>query len=165
MHCTASNQKITKQQLLNEFKARGWKNPGYHYIVYPSGTVEQLLGEDRTSNGVQGYNSTSINVAYIGGIDKAGKAVDNRTEAQKVALTTLLSELKQRYPNAHIMGHRDIWGKNPSHWKKYCPCFDAEEEYKNIGKQVEHLYEPIDLNRPESLLTKIRKLLPWGKNR
>ena len=27
------------------------------------------------------------------------------------------------------MGHRDIWGKKPSNWKKQCPCFDAEAEY------------------------------------
>lgn len=133
--------------------------------MFPDGKIESLLAEDLLSNGVQGYNSTSINVAYVGGIDSKGRAVDNRTESQRISMGSLLSELKQRYPNAHIMGHRDIWGKNPAHWKKYCPCFDAEEEYKNIGKQVEHLYEPIDLNRPESLLTKIRKLLPWGKNR
>lgn len=133
--------------------------------MFPDGKIENLLAEDKISNGVQGYNSTSINVAYVGGIDSKGKACDNRTGAQKDSLKILLSRLKTQYPNAHIMGHRDIWGKNPACWKKYCPCFDAEEEYKNIGKQVEHLYEPIDLNRPDSLLTKIRKLLPWGKNR
>lgn len=27
------------------------------------------------------------------------------------------------------MGHRDIWGKDKSKWKKMCPCFDAEAEY------------------------------------
>lgn len=30
------------------------------------------------------------------------------------------------------MGHRDIWGKNPSKWKKQCPCFDAEKEYADL---------------------------------
>ena len=163
MHCTASSQKLTLQQLRNEFKARGWKNPGYHYVVFPDGEIKCLLNEEEISNGVQGYNSTSINVAYVGGIDSKGKACDNRTDLQKAALVNLLVDLKRKYPNAHIMGHRDIWGKNPAHWKKYCPCFDAEEEYENIGKPIEPLYEPIDLNKPESLLTKIKKLLPWGK--
>ena len=32
------------------------------------------------------------------------------------------------------MGHRDIWGKNPKNWKKQCPCFDAEAEYKDVGE-------------------------------
>ena len=132
MHCTASNQKITKQQLLNEFKDRGWKNPGYHYVIFPDGKLEQLLSEDKVSNGVQGYNSTSINIAYVGGIDSKGNPIDNRTQAQKDKLFDLLILLKQQYPNAHIMGHRDIWGKNKNCWKKYCPCFDAEEEYSNL---------------------------------
>lgn len=91
------------------------------------------------SNGVQGYNSTSINVAYIGGIDSKGKAVDNRTDAQKASLKKLLKELRGRYPKAQILGHRDISpdtnhnGKVDS-WEriKECPCFDAMIEYKGI---------------------------------
>ena len=129
VHCTAGSQKQTKNDLLKEFKNKGWKNPGYHYVVFPDGKIEQLLDENEVSNGVQGYNSTSINIAYVGGIDRQGRAVDNRTEAQKMAFTELLTRLKNKYPNAHIMGHRDIWGKDKSKWKKMCPCFDAEAEY------------------------------------
>jgi N-acetylmuramoyl-L-alanine amidase len=114
---------------MREFKNKGWKNPGYHYIVFPNGNIEQPLSENEVSNGVQGYNSTSINIAYVGGIDNKGRAIDNRTEAQKNALLEKLTELKKRYPNAHIMGHRDIWGKDSRKWKKMCPCFDAEAEY------------------------------------
>lgn len=138
IHCTAGNQKQTLKDLLNEFKAKGWKSPGYHYVVFPDGKVEQLLDEKEVSNGVQGYNSTSINISYVGGIDSKGKPLDNRTEAQKVSLSRLLEALKRTYPNAHIMGHRDIWGKDPSKWKKQCPCFDAEKEYSNIGKHVSY---------------------------
>lgn len=136
VHCTAGNQKQTLQQLKDEFIRKGWKNPGYHYVVFPDGKLVQLLSEDKVSNGVQGYNSTSINVAYIGGIDKQGRPTDNRTQAQKDTLYALLMYLKQQYPKAHILGHRDIWGKNSKNWKKYCPCFDAEEEYKEINNML-----------------------------
>lgn len=132
VHCTASQHNLTLQQLQNEFKARGWKNPGYHYVIFPDGKIVQLLSEDKVSNGVQGYNSTSINIAYVGGIDKQGRPVDNRTQAQKDSLYNILMYLKQQYPKAHIMGHRDIWGKDSKKWKKWCPCFDAEQEYKEI---------------------------------
>lgn len=90
------------------------------------------MDENEVSNGVQGYNSTSINISYVGGIDGQGRARDNRTEAQKVALKELLTRLKTKYPNAHIMGHRDIWGKDSRKWKKMCPCFDAEKEYEYL---------------------------------
>lgn len=149
VHCTAGSQKTTLKQLENEFKAKGWKSPGYHYVVFPDGKIEQMLDESKVSNGVRGYNSTSINVSYVGGIDSKLKPVDNRTEAQKASLVTLLTELKSRYPDAHIMGHRDIWGKDPKKWQKWCPCFDAEAEYAEIGKVIQTpdstpLLEPIE---------------------
>lgn len=83
VHCTAGSQKTTLKQLENEFKAKGWKSPGYHYVVFPDGKIEQMLDESKVSNGVRGYNSTSINVSYVGGVDSKLKPVDNRTEAQK----------------------------------------------------------------------------------
>lgn len=139
VHCTAGSQKQTIEDLKAEFKAKGWKHSGYHYAVMPSGRIEQMLPEEEISNGVQGYNSTSINVAYIGGIDRNGKAVDNRTSEQKKSLVDLLKQLRQRYPKARIMGHRDISpDKNGNGiidpWEriKECPCFDAITEYKDI---------------------------------
>lgn len=139
VHCTAGSQKQTIEDLKKEFKNKGWQNPGYHYVVDPKGGVHQLLDEDRVSNGVKGFNSVSINVAYIGGIDSKGKAVDNRTEAQKQSLRSLLSILKKRYPNATIQGHRDFSPDKNGNGKvdpweriKECPCFEAKDEYKNL---------------------------------
>ena len=139
VHCTAGSQKQTIEDLKAEFKAKGWKHSGYHYAVMPSGRIEQMLPEEEISNGVQGYNSTSINVAYIGGIDGNGKATDNRTSEQKKSLVELLKQLRERYPRARIMGHRDISpDKNGNGiidpWEriKECPCFDAITEYKDI---------------------------------
>lgn len=139
VHCTAGNQHQRVTDLLAEFKRKGWKNPGYHYVIQADGTITQLLGEQFVSNGVKGYNSTSVNVAYMGGIDAKGNAVDNRTDAQKQSLITLLKELKGRYPKAQILGHRDI-SPDTNHngivdpWEriKACPCFDAITEYKDI---------------------------------
>lgn len=139
VHCTAGSQKQTVTDLRAEFKRKGWKNPGYHYVIMPDGTITQMLGEQFVSNGVKGYNQTAINVAYVGGIDAKGKAVDNRTDEQKQSLIRLLTELKGRYPNAEIMGHRDVSpDKNGNGivdpWEriKECPCFDAIDEYKNL---------------------------------
>lgn len=161
VHCTAGNQKQTLKDLLNEFKAKGWKSPGYHYVVFPDGKVEQLLDESQISNGVQGYNSTSINVAYVGGIDSKGKACDNRTDLQKTALVNLLANLKLKYPNAHIMGHRDIWGKNPSNWKKQCPCFDAEAEYSSIGKPKVSYKTDCVTDYTTKYIDSVLDLRPW----
>lgn len=139
VHCTAGSQHTTIKELQQEFRRKGWKNPGYHYVVAADGTITQLLDEDKVSNGVKGYNSVLINVAYIGGIDAEGKPVDNRTDAQKASLAGLLGVLRKKYPTATIQGHRDFSpdrNRNgriePSEYIKACPCFDAKAEYQSI---------------------------------
>lgn len=130
-HCTATPQTTTVDSIERYWsEVKGWENPGYHYIILPNGVIEQLLPEGGVSNGVQGYNKTSINVAYIGGVDKNGKAVDNRTEAQKRVMYNLFKHLKERYPTAIIQGHRDF-----PNVKKSCPSFDAKKWAEEMGLQ------------------------------
>lgn len=143
VHCTASHQLTTTEQTLrSEFKKKGWKRPGYHYVVKTDGNIIFLLDESLTANGVKDYNAHSIHVAWIGGIDDTHpKGIDNRTGAQKLALFDILTKLKMRYPGAMIMGHRDI-SPDLNHngivdpWEriKECPCFDAMKEYMDINK-------------------------------
>ena len=148
VHCTASWQSTTTvDSLKKEFKAKGWKNPGYHWVIFPDGKIVQMLDEDKVSNGVKDYNSTAINVAWVGGIkyndNKKIMSYDNRTIEQKVALFDLLTKLKLRYRDAIVMGHRDI-SPDLNHngvvdpWEliKDCPCFDAMVEYMDINKIV-----------------------------
>ena len=136
VHATAGNQKTTTVNSLKaEFKAKGWKSPGYHYVVFPDGKVEQLLSESGVANGVRGYNSNSIHVSWVGGHN----GVDNRTTAQKLTLIKVLKELRAKYPTAKILGHRDI-SPDKNHngivdpWEriKECPCFEAQVEYRGI---------------------------------
>ena len=141
VHCTAGNQNTTPKELLNFFyNIKKWKRPGYHYVVSADGSVTQLWTESKYSNGVKGMNPNSINVAWIGGVTKQHpNGIDNRTDAQKVGLRNLLTELKRKYPKAVIMGHRDT-SKDTNHngiidpWEriKECPCFDAMIEYKDL---------------------------------
>lgn len=101
--------------------------PGYHFIIMPDGSIINLLSIDQVSNGVQGFNSVLINIAYLGGIDSRNVPVDNRTPQQKASILSLLKELKQKFPTAIIQGHRDF-----PKVKKACPSFDAKKEYKNV---------------------------------
>lgn len=139
VHCTAGSQLATVKELQLEFKRKGWKNPGYHYVIAADGSITQLLDEELISNGVKGYNSVCINVAYMGGLDAKGQAVDNRTPGQKAALLSLLKSLRKKHPEAVIQGHRDFSpdlnrnGKvDANEYIKMCPCFNAKEEYKNL---------------------------------
>lgn len=139
VHCTATNQHVTCEAIKEYFKAKGWDSPGYHYLVSPDGKVDELLPPQFISNGVIGYNFNSINIAYIGGVDYYGYALDNRTDLQRQSLRELLVTLKKQFPKAKIVGHRDLskdLNKNgyiePGEWVKECPSFNAKKEYSDI---------------------------------
>lgn len=142
VHCTATLPTASVESLRAGWKSIGWSNPGYHYVVKPSGEVVSLQPEDKASNGVKGYNAHAIHVAYIGGIGlhkanprDVGSAhiEDTRTPAQKAALRALLADIHSRYSKAVILGHRSIWGEySPEKWQKVCPCFNAIKEYADI---------------------------------
>lgn len=128
VHCTATPQTATVSSIQSYWRnVLKWKMPGYHFIIKPDGEVVQLLEIEKVSNGVKGFNSVSINISYIGGVDSQNKPIDNRTEAQKKALLDLLKKLKKQFPKAVIQGHRDF-----PEVKKACPSFNAKTEYKHL---------------------------------
>ena len=79
LHCTATLPTAKVEAIQKYWKEkRGWKSPGYHYIIKANGDVVKLLDENKVSNGVLGFNENCINVCYIGGITKDGKNADTR---------------------------------------------------------------------------------------
>jgi len=123
IHCTGGSQRATVGDLRAEFRRKGWKNPGYHYVVTADGVIHQLLDDSKVSNGVKGWNHCTVNVAWTGGVDTSEKGlppVDNRTEAQKASLSQIVRLLRSRYPEAVVRGHRDFPGV-----AKACPSFDV----------------------------------------
>jgi N-acetylmuramoyl-L-alanine amidase len=128
VHCTATAQTATVENIQKYWQEHlGWTMPGYHFIIKPNGEIAHLLDIEKVSNGVKGFNSETINISYIGGVDAKNIPKDTRTDAQKVTLLKLLKELKIKFPKAIIQGHRDF-----PNVKKACSSFDAKSEYKNI---------------------------------
>ncbi|MBL7890757.1 MAG: N-acetylmuramoyl-L-alanine amidase [Bacteroidia bacterium] len=128
VHCTATPTTTTLESIKRYWKEqRGWGDtPGYHYFIKRDGTIVQLFDEKKNSYGVYKHNSECISIAYVGGIDKDGKPVDNRSDAQKHAMFNIIVRLTEKYPKAEVLGHRDFPGV-----KKACPCFDVKEWLKN----------------------------------
>ena len=127
VHCTAGNMNATKEDVLNVFyKDRGWKRPGYHYLITADGVQHSLVPERQLANGAQGYNANSIHIAYTGGVNQKDMRTpqDTRTPAQKRTLVNLLHLLKRLYPQARVLGHRDLPKVH-----KACPSFDVTKEY------------------------------------
>lgn len=113
-------------------KARGFADIGYHFVIRRDGRVERGRPENEVGAHVAGWNSTSLGVSMVGGVDARNKPEHNATPAQMLALADLLFQLVERYPEAKVCGHRDLSPDGDrdgvierGEWIKDCPCFDA----------------------------------------
>ena len=128
VHCSATrcNQSYSVMQLIRDHADR-FGYTGYHYYITRDGQTYQTRHEQLVGAHAVGHNSHSLGVCYEGGLDKDGHHADTRTARQKRALLDLLKRLKREYPEAQILGHRDL-----PNVRKDCPCFDAKTEYQNL---------------------------------
>lgn len=128
IHCSATrrNRNYTEKQLIRDHKARGFRGPGYHFYCRKDGTLSQFRQLLEVGAHARPYNRCSIGICYEGGLDEEGRPADTLTEEQYRVIRHLLLKLKVMFPQAKIVGHRDLPGATP----KECPCFDAAEKFK-----------------------------------
>ena len=128
IHCSATrcNRNFPVESLIACHQAR-FGFTGYHYYVTRDGQMYQTRHENLVGAHAKHYNQHSIGICYEGGLNEQGQPADTRTPAQKHALVALLRSLKVDYPDAQILGHRDLPGV-----RKACPCFDAMTEYQDL---------------------------------
>ena len=136
VHCSATRptQDIGVREITHWHRQRGFDTVGYHFVIRRNGEVEIGRPDDAIGAHAKGYNAKSIAICMIGGVDTTGKPSNNFTAAQFTALHDLLKTLKGRYPDARILGHRDLSadlngdGKiTPNEFMKACPSFDVSE--------------------------------------
>jgi len=123
LHCSATPPKldIGASEINRWHIQRGWRKIGYHFVIRQDGTLEQGRKLNEIPAQARGYNKHAIAICYVGGVDKNGAPKDTRTDAQKETMATLVATLHELFPNAEILGHRDLPGV-----KKACPSFDVK---------------------------------------
>lgn len=127
VHCTATfpDQRVTVEDITRWHKQRGFKTIGYHFVIAQDGTVHEGRPIEDIGAHCKDHNAHSLGVCYVGGLAADGKPADTRTPEQRESMLQLLTELKERFPDAAIHGHRDFANKA-------CPCFDATNEYASL---------------------------------
>ena len=123
IHCSATpeGKPFTVQDITAWHKSRGFRTIGYHFVIYLDGSIHDGRPLQEVGAHCKGHNAQSIGICYIGGCAPNGiTPKDTRTVAQSHALYNLLKELKAKFPDATIHGHREFANKA-------CPSFDVSE--------------------------------------
>lgn len=91
----------------------GLTSIGYHFVIYTNGALATGRHLDEVGAHAYGYNQKSIGVCMVG--------TDQFTPAAWDMLQKNITSLSTMFPNAGIVGHRDL----PS-VRKTCPGFDVK---------------------------------------
>lgn len=135
VHCaaTSANMNIGAKEIERWHRERGFFSIGYHAVIRRDGTVEDGRALDQPGAHAKQYNSVSLGVCLVGGVDGVDKNRDGRitadefvpqanfTPEQIYMLRIVLDEWKATWPNAEIVGHRDLDAG------KACPSFNVKK--------------------------------------
>lgn len=114
VHCSDTENKkdLSAMDIHKMHLGFGWDGIGYHKVIRRSGKIENGRPEYWVGAHVKSKNDISLGVCLVGR--------DYFTKRQFISLENILKKWKIIYPDAKIVGHRDV-GKT----KKTCPNFDV----------------------------------------
>lgn len=124
LHCAATPPKmdIGVKEITEWHLARGFNMVGYHFVIRRDGAREKGRDINAVGAHVIGHNHHSVGICLVGGVSADGKTAENNfTEAQWATLRLTLLELAEEFPDAKVVGHRDLDGG-----LKECPSFDVK---------------------------------------
>ena len=125
LHCSATRegQHITVDTIRQWHLKRGWKDIGYHYVIYIDGSVHKGRPIEQVGAHTSGQNTGSIGICYVGGVEKDGKTPkDTLNELQETAMVNLIKALREEYGDMTLHGHNEFAAKA-------CPSFKVYEKF------------------------------------
>jgi N-acetylmuramoyl-L-alanine amidase len=127
IHCSATppDMDIGAHEITKWHKDRGWSDIGYHGVIRRDGTYEDGRDINKVGAHVKGYNTGSIGICLVGGVDKNNDAEDNFTDAQYRTLSLVCRGAKAVIKDLTIHGHREF-DKG-----KECPSFSVQKWLKS----------------------------------
>lgn len=136
VHCAATkaSMDIGKAEITQWHRERGFFDIGYHYVIRRDGTIEKGRPDTRPGAHARGFNHISLGICLVGGVAEDGKTPeDNFTAEQYATLFDLLTELVGEYPEAALVGHRDLPNVH-----KACPSFDVNSWWDTKIEEIEN---------------------------
>jgi N-acetylmuramoyl-L-alanine amidase len=132
---TKPNSNISIRTVDEWHRKRGLLRVGYHLFIKRNGQIEVGRNLNDIGAHTKEHDLDSVSVCLAGGLNTRGVTAPDYTKEQLESLFVLVKTLNQMYPDAEVVGHRDLN-------KTDCPSFDVREWWivnkDNTDLQLKH---------------------------
>mgnify|MGYP003640992677 FL=1 len=120
---TKPNSDITIRDVDEWHRIAGRLKVGYHFFIRRDGLIEVGRNLNEVGAHTKEHNADSVSVCLAGGLNTRGVVAPDYGKPQIESLFTLVLTLTYMYPNATVVGHRDLS-------KTENPSFNVKEWWK-----------------------------------
>lgn len=127
VHCSANKpSKYIDAETIRKYHVNSlkWQDIGYHFVIKIDGTVENGRPIDQIGAHCHGHNADSVGICLVGGLNEKNKPANTFSQEQFASLKELIKNLRQKYGQIPVFGHRDFTNKD-------CPCFEVRDIIKD----------------------------------
>lgn len=117
IHHSASPLSTTLEDIDSWHRKKKWAGCGYHLVCESDGTMRLGRPVGKVGAHVRGYNLNSIGICLVGNNTWPN---DGWTQPQIASLCEMLRSLSILFPEAEVLGHRDMKGTATE-----CPGLDV----------------------------------------
>ena len=156
-----ANKSCTAEDIHRWHLANGWAGIGYHFFITKEGLVYEGRPLNTIGAQIAGHNARGIGICVEGNYEVEQQI----PEAQYKALLEVLDYLKEKYPDAELVGHRDIAASAcPGRYfplndfKKYWKGELSLSQYEELKKEIEILK-----NNQEKTYRYMDEVPDWGR--
>lgn len=147
VHCSASangDARVTRDVIDGWHREKGWRKIGYHYVIETDGFVKAGRDLEEVGAHVEGSNARTVGICMVG--------TDRFSAEQWNSAAALVRELREKYRDATVMGHRDYSPDRdgdgvvePWEFLKICPGFSVSDWIeRGMGPMQEHLFQSVN---------------------
>jgi N-acetylmuramoyl-L-alanine amidase len=116
VHHSASHPETTVEEITKWHLERGFSQIGYHSIITNEGIIHHGRPESLIPASVKDHNRGTLAVCLTGNFER-----DIPTPYQLIGLQLQIQEWKMKFPNAKVVGHRQLGatlcpGQNLYNW-------------------------------------------------
>jgi N-acetylmuramoyl-L-alanine amidase len=131
IHCSATPPsmdvgvyEIKKWHTDKKPRGNGWSDIGYHWVIRRDGTIEDGRDVNKIGAHTKGYNTGSLGLCLVGGVNGVNDADANFTDKQWHSLELMARGIKAMIPHITIHGHNEYANKS-------CPSFSVQTWVKS----------------------------------